>query len=115
VLLNEPIVLLIMPELISIMLIFVIVGLRGLKLKFQSTPLKVLVHIGKISYSGYIFHLFVLDFFLRGIAEFISLDNNYLEYLTKFITYIFLLIFFSHVSYNAIELPFLKIRKQYAK
>ena len=106
-------ILIIMPELISIILIFIVVGLRGLNLKFKAIPLKMLVHIGRISYSGYIFHLFVLDFFLRVCMK-IDTATTVDNYLIKFMIYLLVLIGFSHISYKVIELPFLRLRKKYA-
>jgi peptidoglycan/LPS O-acetylase OafA/YrhL len=84
-------VLLLFPEIISIAMILLIIGLRGLNLKFKCFLLQILTHIGRISYSGYIFHLFVLDFFLRLTLAFNN-SSGYISYLLQFISYMAILI-----------------------
>lgn len=70
-------------------------------------------HIGRISYSGYVFHLFVLDFYGHVVGNFFDKNNPY-EFIVSFSAYFMIVIIFSHVTYNAIELPFLKHRKIYS-
>ncbi|MBU1042250.1 MAG: acyltransferase [Proteobacteria bacterium] len=71
------------------------------------------VHIGRVSYSGYVFHLFVLDGYshLGFTWQYGSLKH----FAASFVLYYTLLIAFSHVTYNAIELPFLRYRRVYQK
>jgi peptidoglycan/LPS O-acetylase OafA/YrhL len=104
-----------LPEIVSLFVMLIIVGLRGLKLKFKNLPSRFLTHTGRISYSGYVFHMFILDFFIR-VVDLNSLSKAGLvsSYISVFICYFALLLIFSHISYKAIELPFLNSRKQYA-
>jgi peptidoglycan/LPS O-acetylase OafA/YrhL len=84
----------------------------ALSFKFQSKLAAFFAHIGKISYSGYVFHLFVLDFWLHlyGLP---SELNSGISFAVSFLSYFCVLLVFSHISYNSFELLFLKLRRTY--
>lgn len=57
--------------------------------------------------------MFVLDFYLHIFGSYFDKNRPY-DFFLSFTLYFAILIAFSHVTYNAIELPFLKHRKRYA-
>jgi len=98
------------PEIFSIIAFLVIKG----ALSFNSTGRisYLIAHIGRISYSGYVLHMFVLDFFLHFVGG--RLNNSSLShFFLSFSLYFVLLLILAHITYYAIELPFLKRRKAY--
>jgi peptidoglycan/LPS O-acetylase OafA/YrhL len=72
----------------------------------------VMTHIGKVSYSGYMFSLFVLDFTSRVLVFFPP--AGWMALISAFLLYLAVLVMFSTVSYHAIERPFLNLRRTYA-
>lgn len=104
------------PEIISIIIFLIIRG--GLtEWTPPTTPfnifLKGLIHIGKVSYSGFVFSMFVLDFVQHEFTRFGIIPTGWLSMVYSFAIYLAILILFATVSFNAIELPFLNMRRSY--
>lgn len=66
--------------------------------------------IGKISYSGYLFHLMVLSF-LDRVPKYLGIGS--IDPFLYFIIYLAVLIPASWASFKVVEEPFLKLRKSY--
>jgi peptidoglycan/LPS O-acetylase OafA/YrhL len=70
-----------------------------------------LAHFGRVSYSAYMFSLFTLDFTSR-IFGFIK-PGGWSHLIPALALYFVVLTVFSTVSFHAIEMPFLSMRKRY--
>jgi peptidoglycan/LPS O-acetylase OafA/YrhL len=70
------------------------------------------VHIGRVSYSAYMFSLFTLDFTQRFLA-FSMHPSGWASLAFAFSLYLVALITFSTLSFYAIEMPFLAMRRRY--
>jgi peptidoglycan/LPS O-acetylase OafA/YrhL len=68
-------------------------------------------HFGRVSYSAYMFSLFTLDFTAR-VFTFVK-PSGWLAMLAGWALYFPVLTLFSTVSFYAIELPFLRMRRVY--
>jgi peptidoglycan/LPS O-acetylase OafA/YrhL len=107
---------------IAIILMFLPLLLKDNQSEIQSNLIKkFFAHIGKVSYSSYIFSMFVLDFVHVFYQKFSIYDNfmnfenrlhNWFFYACFFIIYLIILIIFSTITYNGIEKPFLKFRRK---
>jgi peptidoglycan/LPS O-acetylase OafA/YrhL len=86
---------------------------RGLLSSLRRGVFAVFVHIGKISYSGYMFSLFVLDF-TGHVFTFIK-PGGWHSLVPAFLLYLTVLCGFATTSYYAIELPFLGMRRRYVR
>ena len=86
---------------------------RGILAATRRTVFAVFVHIGKVSYSGYMFSLFVMDFTNR-IFGFIK-PGGWHSLIPAFGLYLMVLTLFATASYHAIELPFLGMRRRYVR
>ncbi len=106
------------PEMISVAIFLLLKGsisFSASKPQRNSTVLaRLTFHIGRVSYSGYVFHLFILDFWGHAIAHHFDKDSLTILCLS-FIGYYSVVVAFSHITYNAIELPFLRFRRVYQK
>ena len=71
------------------------------------------IHIGKVSYSGFVFSMFVLDYVQHEFTQFGIVPDGWLSLTYSFAIYLAVLILFATVSFNAIELPFLNMRRSY--
>jgi peptidoglycan/LPS O-acetylase OafA/YrhL len=104
------------PEIISIVIFLILKGMISLgdrnRMEGAGLCSRTIIHIGRISYSGYVFHLFVLDFWLHFIGQHLDYGSG-VSLGISFIAYYCILVAFSHVTYNAIELPFLRFRHVY--
>lgn len=69
------------------------------------------VHIGRVSYSAYMFSLFTLDMTQRLLA-FVT-PSGWVSLIIAFSMYLAFLIMFSTASFHAIEMPFLALRRRY--
>ncbi len=98
------------PEIFSVVCFCLVAGL--LAFDFKGKLMSFVAHIGKISYSGYVFHLFVLDFWSHSYGSPQNVDSG-TSYLMSFTGYFLVLLCFSHISYNSFELIFLRMRKSY--
>ena len=77
----------------------------------KDTTFGLFVHIGKVSYSGYMFSLLVMGFTSR-IFDFIQ-PSGWHALGIAFFLYLCVLILFATASYQAIEMPFLRMRRKY--
>jgi peptidoglycan/LPS O-acetylase OafA/YrhL len=68
--------------------------------------------IGKISYSGYMFHIFVIDFFIHARA---SLGLERVHAFIQFAVFLLILFPVAFISYKVVEEPFLRMRKSYIR
>lgn len=68
--------------------------------------------IGKVSYSGYLLSMFVLDFYLKNSTS-LTVPRGWLGFFLDFGLYACLLVLVSTITYYSVELPFLKYRKRY--
>ena len=111
-----------MPEYLSLTVFLVLRGVLGgdrlaagrrksLLSTAQTAIFNVFVHIGKVSYSGYMFSLFVLDFTSR-MFTFIK-PGGWPPFAAAFTLYVAVLVLFASASYHAVELPFLRMRRRY--
>jgi len=98
------------PELFSVICFFLVSGF--LSFAFRGLLANVAAHIGKISYSGYVFHLFVLDFWRHLFPPTLDFSSG-AAFFQDFLMYFSLLLVFSHISYHSFELVFLRFRKSY--
>jgi len=71
---------------------------------------KLFANIGKISYSGYLLHVFMIDF-TRHWLEMAGLSS--ISPYLQFAVFISLLLPLAWLSFNVIEKPFLKFRRRY--
>ena len=78
---------------------------------FLGALFNALAHFGRVSYSAYMFSLFTLDFANR-IFGFIK-PSGWLSLIASSALYFMVLTLFSTVSFHAIELPFLRMRRRY--
>ena len=104
------------PEIISIIIFLIIRGVLTEKTPSQmpfNFLFKGMIHIGKVSYSGFVFSMFVLDYVQHEFTQFRIVPNGWLSLTYSFATYLAVLILFATVSFNAIELPFLNLRRSY--
>jgi hypothetical protein len=85
---------------------------RAMK-SFRSAVFNALAHFGRVSYSAYMFSLFTLDF-TRRVFDFIK-PSGWLSMISSWILYFLVLTLFSTVSFYAIELPFLHMRRRYLR
>jgi peptidoglycan/LPS O-acetylase OafA/YrhL len=79
---------------------------------FRSAVFNALAHFGRVSYSAYMFSLFTMDFTNR-IFGFIR-PSGWLSLIASSALYFMVLTLFSTVSFYAIELPFLRMRRGYS-
>ena len=104
------------PEIISIIIFLIIRGVLTEKTPSQmpfNFLFKGMIHIGKVSYSGFVFSMFVLDYVQHEFTQFRIVPNGWLSLTYSFAIYLAVLILFATVSFNAIELPFLNLRRSY--
>lgn len=108
---------LIMPEITSVIFALIVVPyfLRGAANSKGSLANKVGAHVGRVSYSAYMFSLFTLDLFMHVMKE--DFNNfspgGWMPYLTELVMYLALLIGFSTLTFYTIEKPFLSRRHRY--
>lgn len=76
-----------------------------------SAVFNALAHFGRVSYSAYIFSLFTLDFTSR-VFSFIK-PHGWLSMIVMWVLYFAALTTFATVSFYAIEMPFLALRRRY--
>ena len=86
-------------------------SLRRAMKSFRSALFNTFSHFGRVSYSAYMFSLFTLDFTMR--VFFFLKPSGWLAMLTAWAFYFATLTLFSTVSFYAIELPFLQMRRRY--
>jgi hypothetical protein len=70
-----------------------------------------IAHFGRVSYSGYIFSLFTLNFTERVFRA--IHPGSWLSMISAWFLYFLALTLFATVSFHAIELPFLRMRRRY--
>ena len=88
--------------------IFIVVLSRG-KLSFVSN--KVLMYIGKISFSMYIIHFIIISWLKH--FNLIDFFNDYLlNYITRLVLILLLSIFFSTITFRLVEVPFQNLAKK---
>ena len=85
--------------------------LRRAMQSFRGAVFNALAHFGRVSYSAYMFSLFTLDFTSR-VFGFIK-PSGWLSMIASWVLYFTALTLFSTVSFYAIELPFLRMRRRY--
>lgn len=104
------------PEIISIIIFLIIRGTltEGIPSAMTSNILvKGFIHMGKVSYSGFVFSMFVLDFVQHEFTRLGIIPTGWVSMAFSFSTYLAVLILFATVSFNAVELPFLNMRRSY--
>jgi peptidoglycan/LPS O-acetylase OafA/YrhL len=80
-------------------------------ISFRSAIFNAISHFGRVSYSAYMFSLFTLNFTAR-IFFFIT-PSGWLSLILALALYFPVLTLFSTVSFFAIEIPFLQMRRRY--
>lgn len=93
---------------VSFLLAFLTTSARVLYLP----PFSWLVHLGRISYGLYVFHLFALG--LMSKLLFIPLVQIPLNFERRFLLSFLLTVFLAAVSYRWLELPFLRLKKRFS-
>jgi peptidoglycan/LPS O-acetylase OafA/YrhL len=109
-----------MPELLAGIFFLMVRGYLAIDPGLKQNPIsavrysmhRVLMHVGQVSYSGYMFSLFVMSFVIRAVT-FVH-PGGWAPLVVAFTIYITILIAFATVTFNVIEMPFLKIRRVYA-
>jgi peptidoglycan/LPS O-acetylase OafA/YrhL len=123
-----------LPEYIAFSMCLLIWGSKGGVLPGKIEPIKMMnpfylifklplilkiifAHVGKISYSGYIFSILILGTFESTHLgkEFRIPSDNWSSLLISFSVYLFVLIIFSSLSFYGIEKPFLDLRRSAIK
>jgi peptidoglycan/LPS O-acetylase OafA/YrhL len=108
---------LLFPEFCSIIFALITVPyflLGSVRKKPMSIIGKAFAHIGRVSYSAYMFSLFVLDFVQAFLKHFeLFSPGGWVTYVITFLFYLPILIAFSTLTFHTIEKPFLSKRKKY--
>ena len=95
--------------------VYLLQTLWALNVKLKDNFLKnILIYLGKISYSTYILHSFLLLIYSKAISLLFPLSNNssVLQSFLLIVTFIILLICLSSLTYKYIEVPCMRIGKR---
>ena len=107
----------IMPEISSIIFILIAVPYflkAAMKPQRPGLMSKVFTHIGMVSYSGYMFSMFMWDFISRELPYLgLFQPGGWKRYIVFLSIYLAATVAFATLTYNSIEKPFLAKRKKY--
>ncbi len=109
---------LIFPELCSFIFALIVMPIvlsRSLRPRNPSMIGKIFAHIGMVSYSAYMFSLFVHDF-VFGMNKYLGLllkPGGWITWVVFLFIYLTILVGFSTLTFHTIEKPFLSKRKRY--
>jgi peptidoglycan/LPS O-acetylase OafA/YrhL len=81
--------------------------------KARSLTFRAFTHLGKVSYSAYLFSLHVIWFWIYTFP--FMKPGGWTGLIPAFSTYLLCVWAFSTITYNTIELPFLNMRKRYVR
>lgn len=112
---RSKIIIILMPEILSVILLFIVKGFlteSPVALEKRNYLYRYFCYFGKISYSAYLLSLFNLDLCQR-IFAFVT-PSGWISFFIFSILYFGMLTILASISFNAIEKPFLELRKKYA-